>query len=253
MTARAQQAERVDSYGFSVGRIVGTVLFLAAVGGVLWIWFGMVKLDRWPIKWLEVDGGFERVSAEQVRTRIAPLVEGSFFTVDPGAIRSAARELPWVDQVVVEKHWPDTVRVTVSEDTPVAHWTEGRLIATNGDVFTVPGAEGIQGLPWLEGPEGGLMTVIEQWQRFNNTLQPIGQSIERISLDRRGAWSLVLAGGTDVAIGRTDAASRLERMAVSWPELRRQKGLAPLVIDLRYSNGFAVRWPDTPPELADNR
>ena len=56
-----------------------------------------------------------------------------------------------------------------------------------------------------------------------------------------------------VAIGRTDAAARLERMAMSWPALRRQKELAPLVIDLRYSNGFAVRWPDTPPELADNR
>ena len=37
--------------------------------------FDVVK--PWPIRWLEVDGAFERISAEQVRKAAAPLVQRS--------------------------------------------------------------------------------------------------------------------------------------------------------------------------------
>ena len=258
MTAVAKQAERLEPYGGSLGRTIGAILLIAALAGILWIWFGMVKLDRWPIRWLEVDGAFERISAEQVRKAAAPLVDQSFFSVDPQAIRAAARELPWVNQVVVEKTWPDTVRLYVTEYMPVAHWVNGQLIATNGDTFSVPGAESIQGLPWLEGPEGSSTQVIEAWLLFNDILQPTGQVIERIALDPRGAWTLELAQGTTVNIGREDARLRVERLANAWYPLRDLRGVVPLRVDLRYSNGFAVQWPaaftdESPEALADNR
>ena len=258
MTAVAKQAERLEPYGGSLGRTIGAILLIAALAGIVWIWFGMVKLDRWPIRWLEVDGAFGRVSAEQVRKAAAPLVEQSFFSVDPQAIRVAARELPWVNQVVVEKTWPDTVRLYVTEYMPVAHWVNGQLIATNGDTFSVPGAESIQGLPWLEGPEGSSTQVIEAWLLFNDILQPTGQVIERIALDPRGAWTLELAQGTTVNIGREDARLRVERLANAWYPLRDLRGVVPLRVDLRYSNGFAVQWPaaftdESPDALADNR
>lgn len=242
----ANQAARLDGYGVNVGRSIGSVLLLAALGGVLWVWLGMVKSDRWPIRWLEIDGAFERVSAEQVRKSAAPLVDGSFFTVDPKAIRATVSALPWVHRVAVQKTWPDTVRLHVTEYVPVAHWTGGRLIATNGDAFTVPGAEGIQGLPWLEGPEGSVREVIEAWLSYNDILHGTGQEIRRIRLDARGAWTLELAGGTRVEMGREAPAQRLRRMAASWGQLRRLKGVTPLGVDLRYSNGFAVRWPEPP-------
>lgn len=258
MSTAAKQAARLEPYGGNLGRTIGAVLLLAALAGVVWVWFGMVKLDRWPIRWLEVDGGFERVSAEQVRKAAAPLVDESFFAVDPQAIQAVARELPWVNQVVVEKTWPDTIRLTVSEYVPVAHWVDGQLIATNGDTFSVPGAEGIQGLPWLEGPAGSAKRVIEAWLAFNDILQPVGQEIERIMLDPRGAWTLELVQGTTVHIGREDAQLRMERLANAWYPLRDLRGVVPLRVDLRYSNGFAVQWPEaftdeTPEALADNR
>jgi cell division protein FtsQ len=249
------QAERLDSYDFNVGRTIGGLLFLAAVGGVLWIYFGVVKLDRWPIRWLEVNGGFERVSAEQVRKAMAPLVEGSFFAVNALQMRETARELPWVNEVYVQKQWPDTVTVAITEYVPVAHWVDDQLIATNGDTFSVPGAAQIQGLPRLEGPPGTVETVIETWLSFNELLGATGEEIDRITLNARGAWTLELEGGTRVELGREDAELRLRRMAAAWGQLRRLDEHLPLVMDLRYSNGFAVRWPEQAPkqELADNR
>jgi cell division protein FtsQ len=258
VSSAANQAERLEPYGGSLGRTIGAILLLAALAGVVWVWFGMVKLDRWPIRWLEVDGAFERVSAEQVRKAAAPLVNESFFSVDPQAIQAAARELPWVNQVVVEKTWPDTIRLYVTEYVPVAHWVDGQLIATNGDTFSVPRAEGIQGLPWLEGPTDSATQVIEAWLAFNDLLQPAGQVIERITLDPRGAWTLKLVQGTTVNIGREDAMARVKRLANAWYALRDLRGVAPVRVDLRYSNGFAVQWPESftdesPDALADNR
>lgn len=257
MSTEHSQAERLDEYvdgfGLGLGRTIGVVLFLAAVAGVAWIYFGMVKLDRWPIRWLEVDGGFERVSAEQVRKTLAPLVEGSFFSVNAKALREVANELPWVNEVVVQKRWPDTVTVWVSEYVPVAHWVDGQLIATNGDTFSVPGAAEIQGLPWLEGPPSSVETVIETWLAFSEMLAESGEEIERITLNPRGAWTLQLDGGTRVELGREDATQRLQRMAASWDQLRRLRGYEPLVIDLRYSNGFAVRWPEMAPDVVSDK
>lgn len=237
--------------GFSLSGLLLGLVLLTAAAGVAWVYSGMVTLERWPIRWLDVDGAFERVSAEQVRKRAAPLVDGSYFTVDMAEIEQAIGELAWVANVQVHKTWPDTVQVHVAEYLPVAHWTDGRLIATDGSAFTVPGAAEIQGLPWLEGPDGSLDEVLEQWQLFNNLLLPMGTEVDLLRLDRRGAWFVRLASGTEVQLGRDNAAGRMQRLVRSWPALRRTDQRAVLGVDLRYANGFAVRWATPAPGLAD--
>ena len=223
---------------------------LLAAGGVIWVYMGMITQQQWPIRWLEIDGAFERVSAEQLRASLAPVAVGSFFTVDLEAVKAAAYRQAWVADVTLRKTWPDTVMVRVREYTPAAHWINAQLISVSGESFRVPGADEIQGLPWLSGPDGQLDVVFETWQQFNSELIPAGLEIEVIRLDRRGAWFLVLTIGTEVHIGRENTLSRLQRLVKSWPKLLYGKDLAPMGVDLRYSNGFAVRWPKPPARFA---
>ena len=134
----------------------------------------------------------------------------------------------------------------------MAHWTSGQLISPQGAAFRVPAAEEIQGLPWLEGPDGSVMKVFGNWLQFNDELFDTALEIELIRLDKSGSWYLALNNGTRIQIGREHALARLQRMVASWPELMKLKEIAPIEVDLRYSNGFAVRWPEPPPKLADN-
>ena len=113
-----KQAEKLHSQGFGLQTLLVTALFVTAIAGIAWVYMGMITRDRWPIRWLEVDGAFAHVSAEQVRTRLAPMVKGSFFTVDTDAIHKVTSQIAWVSQVVVQKNWPDTVRVSVYEYVP---------------------------------------------------------------------------------------------------------------------------------------
>lgn len=238
--------------GFSQGMVTLFLLFLLAAGGVAWVYSGMTAREQWPVRWLEVDGTFERVSAEQMRSSLAPIANGSFFTINLQQIRDAAYRQPWVAEATVQKNWPDTVKVRVREYTPVAHWMTGQLVSAEGKPFRVPGADEMQGLPWLAGPESRLDEVFGAWKDFNNELLPTGLEVERIQLDPRGSWSVELNNGTVVQVGREEPLERLQRLVKSWPGLMEDRELAPVRIDLRYTNGFAVRWPSGPARFAGN-
>ena len=243
MTAAAQQAMRHGNRGFSTGVVVTLLLFILTAAGVVWVYNGMIARERWPIRWLEVDGPFERVSAEQVRASLAPLVNGSFFTVNTRVMREVAGAMPWVASVSVQKIWPDTVQVTIHEHTPVVHWVDGYMLDAYGQPFTVPAADEIQGLPWLESPQSQLGLVFENWKIFDDRLEIIGQQIDRLTLDPRGSWSARLSGGTEVKFGKGDIYKNLDMLVSTWAGLMQGQATSPVSVDLRYTNGFAVLWP----------
>jgi cell division protein FtsQ len=228
------------------------VLFLVSAAGVVWVAMGIVASDRWPIRWLELNGEFQRVSAEQLRSTLTPHMDSNFFTVDLGALEESATRISWVSAAHVKKTWPDTVTVLVEEYEPVAHWNSGQLISRRGEIFSVPEADELQGLPWLKGPEGRLDEVLENWVAFSEQLMPLGLEVNRLSLDQRGAWSMTLDNGTQVYLGRDFAGQRLQRLLSSWDVLMTDQPLPPRDIDLRYTNGFAVLWPQGMEEKSEN-
>jgi len=238
--------------GFSAGVAVVMLLFMFAALGVGWVYSGMVAQDRWPILWLDVDGTFERVSAEQVRASLLPQAEGSFFTVNTPRMKETIAAMPWVANVTVQKSWPDTIQVTVFEHAPVVHWIDGLLLDAAGQPFLVPGADDIQGLPWLEGPESQLELVFENWKKFDDDLAAIGQQVERLTLDARGSWSARLSGGTEVKFGKGDIFKNLDTLVSTWAGLMQDKAIPPVSVDLRYTNGFAVLWPENVDAVAGN-
>jgi len=231
------------SQGFASGVFSVISLFFLASAGIAWVCMGIVTNDRWPIRWLELNGAFQRVSAEQLRASMTPLIDESFFTIDLQELATAARRISWVSSVDVQKKWPDTVMVTIQEFKPIAHWNQGQLLSREGEVFSVPEADEIQGLPRLQGPEERLDEVLRYWSDFSEALVPMGLEIGELSLDTRGAWSMQFSNGTRVQLGRDSARERLQRLLASWDSLMFEQAAPPQDVDLRYTNGFAVLWP----------
>lgn len=252
MSTGRTQAMRRGIKGVSAGVFATLLLFCVAGAGVVWVYTGAIAQERWLIRWLEVDGPFERVSAEQVRARLAPLVSGSFFTVRTGSLRESASGMPWVSDVNIQKIWPDTVQVTIHEYTPVVHWIDDYLLDSFGQPFVVPGANEIQGLPWLEGPQNQLDLVFEHWKKIDDELAVIGQQVDRLTLDARGSWSARLSGGTEVRFGKGDIFKSLGVLTSTWAGLMQGQSAPPVSVDLRYTNGFAVLWPQSLDTIAGN-
>ncbi len=219
----------------------GIALTLVALPfiGVLNGWFAAA---RWPVRQIELRAEYAHVSAEQIRATVHNHLLDGFFAVDLGDVQKAVAELPWVERVEARKRWPDTLQLTVFERQPYARWGADRLISRSGDIFAVPGAESMQGLAQLSGPDERLAEVLAFHAGCLREFAGSGLALRAVDLSARGSWRLTLASGALVEIGRVDAKARLERFLDVWPKLASAAAGPPVYVDLRYENGFALRW-----------
>ena len=212
---------------------------LVAIAGV-WLGTGLIASDRWPVQWVRVEGEFRHISAEQLRTAVAAQMDDGFFAVELDEVRRAAENLPWVEEARVRKHWPDTVEVRVLEHQPAANFNDGKLINTNGVVFELPDAVDINGLPNLRGPEDRALEVFQTWQSLSQALVAAGLDVTAVTLSDRGTWDIEATGGLQIRLGAGDPVQRIARFVNVYDELVRA-GPPMERIDLRYSNGIAVK------------
>lgn len=222
---------------------------LAGVAALLALWLrsGLIGSEQWPIRWLDVAGELERTSAGQIRGAVAGPADNGFFAVDLETVRDRVEALPWVARVEVSRHWPDALLIEVEEHRPVARWNDDGLFSDRGEVFSVGGSEGMQGLAQLRGPESRRGEVLEQWQEMRRKLGSVGRDIATLVVDERGAWRLRMDNGVLLVLGREQVGQRLGRF------VRVQRALARLerpieAIDMRYTNGLTVRWTQTEQE-----
>ncbi|MBL38758.1 MAG: cell division protein FtsQ [Xanthomonadales bacterium] len=213
-------------------------LVLVALAGSVWWLGGWHDARHWPIRWLEVSGDLERLTAAQVRAAVAQQARRGFFAVDVDKARAEVEALPWVERASVSRHWPDALQISVTEQQAVARWKDHALVSGSGELFEVAGTAGMQGLTRLDGPEGRELEVFERWQRMRASLATQGLEIRSVALDPRGAWRLELASGLELLLGREDVSTRLERFLSVRSDLREMNRIAS--IDLRYPNGLAL-------------
>ncbi|MDA1107543.1 MAG: FtsQ-type POTRA domain-containing protein, partial [Proteobacteria bacterium] len=231
-------------------------VLLAALAGVL----VMKLLDpaTLPIKAVRIEGRFTHVTAAELQQRLAGVAAGNFLSVNVEAIRHAAQTLPWVRTVTVRRVWPDTVRVEVTEQLAIARWGETGadsgavsgavsgvvqgtgLLNNSGALFTPERTSFPDGLPEIRGPRGAHSALLGHYYAMNQALLPLKLRVTRLTQDDRRAFHLLLDNGTELALGRADSYTRLMRFVRAWPTLQ-ARGLPVVAVDLRYSNGLAVR------------
>ncbi len=222
---------------------IAITLVALPIVGVLNGWFAS---DRWPVTKLDVHAEFNHVSAEQIRAAVAPHLGEGFFAIDLADVRAAVAKLPWVEHAEARKRWPDAIELTVYEQQPYARWGSDRLINRHGKVFSVAGAEGLQGLPELSGPDDRLDDVIRFHADCLKEFSGSGLIVTAVALSPRGGWKLTLANGASIEVGRDQPRERLKRFLDAWPKLAAGRNEAPGYVDLRYANGFALRWGSAP-------
>jgi cell division protein FtsQ len=207
---------------------------------------GWVGGTQWPLRTLRVQGALQRVDESRLRATVLPFAKRGFFAVPLDRIQAEVGALPWVDRAEVRKHWPDVLEVRISEHRPFARWGEARVLSVNGHLFPVGAASMPAGLPLLDGPDGRVADVVALYNQAREELAGAG-GVRGVVLDRRGSWSIALANGIEVVLGRNDPQARLARFAPLLPRLLASQGGRPLLrADLRYTNGFALIWGELP-------
>ena len=229
-------------------RFVAWCLAVALVAlpivGVLRGWFAA---DRWPVTRLTVQAEFKHVSPDEVRAAVLPRLGRGFFALDLDAVQKAVAALPWVESAEARKRWPDTLLLRIYERQPFARWNDKQLISRQGLVFDAPGTDDTGGLPSLRGPDARLAEVVSFYADTQKAFAGTHLQITGVALTERGSWSVTTATGAQIVIGdREQAGRRLRRFLDVYPQLMAGHTDGFAYADLRYTNGFAVRWPQAP-------
>jgi cell division protein FtsQ len=227
-------------------RLVAWCLAIALVAlpivGVLRGWFAA---DRWPVTRLTVQAEFKHVSADQIRAAVRPRLGHGFFALDLDGVQQAVAALPWVESVEARKRWPDTLVLRIYERQPFARWNQTRLISRQGVLFDGGPVASAEALPDLRGPDAQMPEVIGFYAEALKAFAGTSLKITGVALTERGSWSLSTATGAQIVLGdRAQAGKRLRRFLDVYPQVMAGHTDAFAYADLRYTNGFAVRWPN---------
>ena len=117
----------------------------------------------------------------------------------------------------------------------------------------LPADELAAGLPSLHGPDDHLAEVVSFYADARKAFAGAHQQVVAVSLTERGSWSLETADGARIVLGdREQAGRRLRRFLDVYPQVVAGHATGIAYADLRYTNGFAVRWmPPAVPTSAD--
>lgn len=221
-------------WSFGLATLLGVPIALA----VIWI----NDLGRQPFSVVEVHGTLRQVSPKNLRAVLAPALSRGYFGIDVDQLRNRLQALAWVEQAHVRRIWPDRLNIDINEHVPRARWGKEQLLSYSGARFTPSPGSIPEGLPQLDGPPESELRVLQHYLAFSDLLKIAGLGVQRVSVDVRGAWYLVLDNGLKMLLGRERMQKRLWRLARVYPLVIKPRVDDIAQVDLRYGNGFAVRW-----------
>ena len=209
----------------------------------------LAQHPAWTVGRILVVGEVAHQNEVTLRSHLATQLRGSFLSLDLQQVKRVFESVPWVRQAIVQRDFPNRLRVTLLEHQPRAWWGEsggGKLVNAQGQVFEA-NPDDVQADGWSEltGPDD---SAAPQVYRLHQALQPLFARLDwrmqRLELDRRGGWRVRLAHGTGVEVGRGNTEGMLTRVshvAFSVSELGPRYAYRLEMVDLRYPNGYAVR------------
>ena len=202
----------------------------------------MLNPNTLPIKYVKVDGIFNRLSQTEVKKNVVENIQGGFFNIDVDKVRVALLNMPWVRDVTVKRVWPDSLKVVVNEQVPSARWGDLGLLNELGEFFSPDDMTKTNDLPLLFGPANSEVKLLSRYRIIQEKLQslPFRLNASSVTLNDRRAWSFNLENDVRIIIGRNYFDERLNRFLRFVPTLIPDGINKVESIDLRYSNGISV-------------
>lgn len=226
--------------------LLGFVLLGLGTGG-RWL----ANHPVFAIRGLTVLGDISHTSALTLRAHVGPQLSGTFLTVDLNAVRQAFETVPWVRRAVVQREFPNRLRVILQEHQAVAYWGEegeSTLVNSHGEVFEANLGEIEQDeLPRLDGPVERSAEVLAMYRELQPLFEALDLQIDQLALSERGNWHLQLASGAGIELGSGDTQGITNRArqflgTVGQVAIHHGRKLDALeMADLRYAQGYALR------------
>ncbi len=221
-------------------------LFVLMVLALATSW--IFRLPIFNLSAITVTGDVAHNNVVTLRANVAPRLAGNFFTVNLAQTRAVFESVPWVRKAVVQRQFPDRLKVSLQEHQAVAYWgPEGdtRLVNSFGEVFEANQDEVESAdLPQLNGPSGQTPLVLQTYRQLAAQFEKLDMQLERLELTGQGSWRARLDGGAVLELGHgatDEIQARTQRFIATLTQVSSRYGRDLESADLRYGNGYALK------------
>jgi len=225
--------------------VLGGVLVLALV--LSWL----VRLPAFAIRSVIVEGEVIHHNAITLRANVMPQLSGNFFTLDLQRARAAFEAVPWIRLAVVQRQFPNRLRVMLAEHQPIALWGDesgNAMVNRQGQVFEAEADDQeVSNLPRFKGPQGTSLQVMKMHAYLVPVFKAMDLQIELLELSPRGNWRVETHTGAQIELGRGTQEEIGQRLQLFWHTLSQvtaRYGRTPTSLeaaDLRHVDGYALR------------
>jgi cell division protein FtsQ len=186
--------------------------------------------------------GVNRLDREEIQSILLPLVNHGFFSVNVEHIHERLAQIPWVSNTFVRRNWPDQITITVLERVPIAKWNDQGLLSDAGELFSPNQKSYPERLAKFIGPDGQHIYMLQYFYEMNRLLKPLHARIASLELTPYSTWKVMLSNGITLQMGHKDVLTRLSHFVKVYPKIVGDREADVEYVDLRYSNGVAIRW-----------
>lgn len=201
----------------------------------------LADAHRFPISTVKIAANYQHITRKQLEFVLSNYTNVSFFSLSIRRLQNDLLALDWSDSVSIERVWPDTLKITLTEKTPIAVWNDA-LMTAEGEIFNVGKEQTDTKLPHLKGPEQQQTDVLQIYQKLSKLLSIYGLHAAALQLRDNQAWELSLTNGIQLRLGKRDLEKRLQRFCRAYPVVFADKPEQLSSVDLRYAHGMAVQW-----------
>jgi len=201
-----------------------------------------IKVSSLPVKYVRVEGVFQHLSKDELKTALLPWVNTGFLEANMQAIQQVVASLPWVKTVTVKRIWPDTIDIKVAEKIPYVRWGENSLTTEQGVIFTPKDIAEFSHLMILTGPKDQQLKVLEIMKGITTALADQSIALAEFHINDRWSWKIKLTTGLEILLGRDEQLKKLQRFLKTLTVLKKEQVEQIAIVDLRYPNGYAVSW-----------
>lgn len=242
-TARVSKSDSIKrSLTFSWKPVMRTVLFLAPVVAISSAYFWIQNPENLTIKSVEVTGDLSVLNKKQLQPIIETYAKTNLYLLDAKGLEKKIESNPWVHSASMTHVWPDKLTVRIYEQQPVAYWGDKAMLAENGEIIKAVLAEKSNDLPLLYSPENKGRNMATGFLKIRKMMKGFPVKLVEFKEDARGSWKIKLENGMTLKVGREHQEKRLKRFMVAYQQSLKDVVEKISVVDLRYTNGLAVKW-----------
>lgn len=220
--------------------LIGLVFIL--LGLLYWGWSYIRRPSSFPFHHLHVSNSAQYVDAKRIEQLAWQHLEGGFFSLQVDQLKNALLKQPWIKSIAFQRKWPDTLDIIVETKHPEARWGADGVMSSEGDIFYPPANSIPNGLAQIDGPDAERLEIFDKFQKLSDDVQLLGLKISRMQVSPLMVYQVTLSNGIVVMIGRRDVLFRFARFVDMYPKTIGNKSSKVENVDLRYSNGFAIKW-----------